>query len=92
MEPEFEETIDQSFAEDSGPVYLVKQDGVISEQTFIVVVQMTSSVPVGKNIQPATFGEDYLVGSGSSVTMSAVLLFQNNVQKKKCSHNVVCRQ
>ena len=82
MEPKSEETVDQSFAKDSGPIYLVKQDDVVSEQTFVVVVQMTASVPVGTNIQPATFGEDYLVGSNSSITMSALLQFQHNIQKK----------
>lgn len=52
---------------------------MVSEQTFVVFVQVTESVPGGTNIQPATFGEDYSVGS--LITMSALLLFQNNTQK-----------
>ena len=65
MEPKFDETVDQFFIEGSGPVYLVKQDGAVSEQTFVVVVQVTNSVPNGSNFQPATLGEDYSVGSSS---------------------------
>ena len=79
MEPMFDVTVDQSFVEGSGPVNLVKQDGVVSEQTFVVVVQVTNSVPPGTNFQPATFGEDYSVGS--SITMSESLQFQNDDQK-----------
>ena len=78
-EPMFEVTVDESFVKGSGPVYLVKQDGVVSEQTFVVVVQVTNTVPVGTNFQPATFGEDYSVGEPR--TMSASLVFPNNVQK-----------
>ena len=76
MEPEFDETVDSFFVKDSGPVYLVKQDDVVSEQTFVIVVQFVDSVPLGSNLLPATFGEDYSVNSRPSV-----LQFQNNSQR-----------
>ena len=66
MEPiKFDDTVDQFFIKDSGPVYLVKQDGVVSEQTFAVVVQFVDSVPPGSNLLPATIGEDYSAGFGA---------------------------
>ena len=43
----------------NGPVYLIKEDNVVSEQSFLVAIQVTSSVPSGTNIGPATLGEDY---------------------------------
>ena len=67
-EPEFDDEIDQ--------VYLVKQDGVVSEQTFVVVVQFIDTAPLGSNIQPATFDVDYSVS-----LRPAVLIFQNISQR-----------
>ena len=43
----------------NGPIYLVKENNVSSEQTFQVVVQVTSSVPPGRGIQLATLDADY---------------------------------
>ena len=53
IEPMFEETIDTFFVPESGlsvngPIYLAKENNVISEQTFLVVVQVSSSVPPGQ--------------------------------------------
>ena len=65
-EPEFDDEIYQ--------VYLVKEDGVVSEQTFIIVVQFIDIAPLGSKFQPATIGEDYSV-------RSAVLQFQSISQR-----------
>ena len=75
MEPMFEETIDTFFVPESGlpvngPIYLAKENNVISEQTFLVVVQVSSSVPPGQSIQPATLDADYrLSAPGTSVVL-----------------------
>ena len=45
---------------ENGPIFLVKEGDVISEQTFLVSVQVTDSAPSG--IQPATLGLDYSFG------------------------------
>lgn len=61
-EPMFEETIDRFFTSGSGPIFLTKEDGVISEQTFIVVVETSNNVPPDQpTIQPASLNEDYLL-------------------------------
>ena len=66
-EPLFEETIDQFYVSptgrpENGPVYLVKEDNVISEQTFLVSIQITDSAPSGTNIQAAQIEQDYSIG------------------------------
>ena len=67
MEPTtFLENIDEFFVPESdspvnGPIYLAKENNVISEQTFFVAVQVSSSVPPGEMIQPATLDVDYRV-------------------------------
>ena len=63
-EPLFDKVIDQSFVSptgrpENGPIYLIKEDNVTSEQTFLVSIQVTDSAPSGTNIQSATFGKDY---------------------------------
>ena len=85
MEPMFEETIDTFFVLESGlsvngPIYLAKEDNVISEQIFSVVVQVSSSVPQGQSIQPATLDADYRLSAASGVT-SVVLQFGPMVQR-----------
>ena len=47
---------------ENGPIYLAKEDNVISEQTFLVSIQITDSVPSGTNIQTATLEQDYRFG------------------------------
>ena len=62
MEPLFDTHIDQFFMPnpgDSGRIYLVKENNVISEQTFLLSVQVTDSAPSGTAIQSATFRVDY---------------------------------
>ena len=78
MEPEFTQLIDQLFMSSSGfpvngPVYLTKEDNVVSEQSFLVAIQVIDSGPPGTSIQPATIGDlDYRLvrGDQSSVTLS----------------------
>jgi hypothetical protein len=65
-EPQFDEFINQSYMSltgrpENGPVYLVKENNVTSEQTFLVSFQLTGSAPSG--IQTATIGHDYRFGS-----------------------------
>ena len=49
---------------------MVKEGGVISEQTFLISIQVTDSAPSGTNIQTATLLQDYEFGDGirTSVT------------------------
>ena len=71
----FETTIDSFFDSPSGllvngPIYLAKENNVISEQTFLVVVQISNSVPPGQSIHPATLDADYhLRAAGTSVLL-----------------------
>ena len=69
--------VDESFEQDTGPIYLIKEDGVVSEQTFEVVIQVTNTVPGGSGFQPATFDEDYSVGR-----VSQSFQFAHNIQKR----------
>ena len=67
MEPQFDTPIDEFFERnippgDSGPIYLAKENNVISEQTFLISVQVTDSAPSGTNIQSATIDQYYLFG------------------------------
>ena len=62
-EPQFDTRVDEFFIPnpgDSGPIYLAKENNVISEQTFLISVQVTDSAPSGTNIQSATIDQDYL--------------------------------
>ena len=63
-EPVFEEPIDEFFPSptgrpENGPIFLAKEGNVISEQTFLVSIQVTDSAPSGTVIQPATIEQDY---------------------------------
>ena len=44
-----------------GPVYLIKENNVTTEQIFEIVIQISDAVPQGTN--PATLSEDYFVGA-----------------------------
>ena len=75
----FEEIIDIFFESPSGlpvngPIYLAKENNVTSEQTFLVVVQVSRSVP-GQSIQPATLDIDYRVGGPGLGVTNVVLQF-----------------
>ena len=56
---------------ENGPIYLVKKDNMLSEQNFLVTLQVMDSAPYnyGSSIQPALFGRDYTL-SGISLTES----------------------
>jgi hypothetical protein len=74
LEPELSET----FLD--GPVFLVKQDNMKSEQTFSIVFQVSSSTP-GSSIRPATLSEhlpngtelinDYVLSTAGVTTITA---------------------
>ena len=51
----------------NGPIHLVKE--VISEQTFLVFIQVTDSAPSGTNIQPATLDVDYRLASADQTNV-----------------------
>ena len=72
-EPQFDEVIDQFFVSptgrpENGPIYLIKEDNVTSEQTFLVSIQVTDSAPSGTNIQPATLRQDYIISPNTMRT------------------------
>ena len=84
QEPEFDTTIDETFISPTslrgnGPVYLSKEDNVVSEQTFRIVVQVSDSVPPGEGINPAVINDDYEIGVRG--TTSLVMLFPPNMQR-----------
>jgi hypothetical protein len=53
---------------ENGPIFLVKENNVTSEQTFLISVQVTDSAPVG--IQSATIDLDYRIGSHGVTTIT----------------------
>ena len=65
MEPMFEETIDQFFVPPanstiSGPVFLLKENDVVSEQTFLIVIEVSEATPPNQyNVYRATRGADF---------------------------------
>ena len=65
-EPRFDEFINQQYVSltgrpENGPIFLIKEDNVTSEQTFLVSLQVTDSAPSGT--QTAELGGDYGFGS-----------------------------
>ena len=86
MEPTFSEFIDKFFEPESGlpvngPIYVAKENNVTSEQTFLVVVQVSSSVPPGRGIQPATLDADYRVSAAELGLTNVVLQFGPREQR-----------
>ena len=62
-EPQFDELIDQTYVSptgrpENGPVFLLKEDNVISEQTFLVSFQVTDSAHFGTQ-SAAAIDQDY---------------------------------
>ena len=53
----------------NGPSYLVKENNVISEQTFLVNIQVMDSATSGTSVQPATLGVDYRLASAGQTSM-----------------------
>lgn len=83
-EPQFDEFISESFQSptgrpENGPIYLVKENNVISEQTFLVSTQVTDSAPSGVSIQSATFGQDYRFGFGTGSQTEFFRPFQQRI-------------
>ena len=65
MESRFDEFIDESYESltgqpENGPIFLLKEGNVTSEQTFLVSFQVTDSAPCGT--QSAAIDEDYRFG------------------------------
>lgn len=55
------------------PVFLAKEDGRISEQTFMVFVQTSGLTPPGTDIQPASISDDYrLLGTNNTSVVISV--------------------
>ena len=85
MEPMFEENIDQFYMSPTGllikgPIFLVKENGVISEQTFLLSIQVTDSAPSGPSIQPATLDVDYRIGvAGQTSATITFFAFQQRI-------------
>jgi hypothetical protein len=62
---------------ENGPIFLVKENNVISEQTFLVSFQVTDSAPSGT--QSAAIDQDYrFTGDGQT---SAIYLFFPSQQR-----------
>jgi hypothetical protein len=64
-EPDFDEFIDESYVSptgrpENGPIFLVKEDNVISEQTFLLSFQVTELAPTGTQL--AAIDQDYRFG------------------------------
>ena len=84
-EPMFDENIDQFYESPTGlavngPIYLVKENNVISEQTFLVAIQVTDSAPSGTGIQPATLDVEYrLASAGLTSVTEYFLAFQQKI-------------
>ena len=68
IEPMFDRTIDEfdfippTNLTENGPIYLVKEDNVVSEQTFLVVITTTDTVPSGSGFNQAQINVDYALG------------------------------
>lgn len=76
MEPMYEKEINEFLPSNttaSGPMYLVKEDNVTSEQTFLVTIQVSDTVPPGEILNPATLDVDYNILDVVSVTFPAML-------------------
>ena len=79
MEPQFDEFIDEFFVSptgrpENGPIFLAKENNVISEQTFLVSFQVTDSAPSGT--QSATIDQDYRF-AGEGQTSATEFFFPN---------------
>lgn len=91
IEPEFNTDIDQFFIPPTnllanGPVHLFKENNVTSEQTFLIVVQVSDSVPPGGGFNPATNGLDYSLGARGT---SPVIQFTPQTQRLLFSFELI---
>ena len=63
---------------ENGPIFLIKEGNMISEQTFIVALQVTDSAPSG--IQIATIDQDYsFASSGQTSRTDFFFPFQQRI-------------
>ena len=63
---------------ENGPIYLVKERNVTSEQNFLVSFQVTDSAPSG--VQSATIDQDYRFGrSGQTSVTEFFFSFQQRI-------------
>ena len=82
-EPLYDEFIDNFYVSptcqpENGPIFLLKEDNVISEQTFLVSFQVTDSAPSGT--QSATIDQDYrFAGPGQTSTIDFFLPTQQRL-------------
>ena len=88
MEPMFDTSIDEfdyippTNLPENGPIYLVKQDNVVSEQTFLVVITATGTVPSGSGFRPAQLNTDYGgIGASTPEGTSVIRQFPAAAQK-----------
>ena len=58
----------------NGPIYLAKENDVISEQTFLLSIKVTDSAPSGTNIQPATLDADYRISMPGQTSVTLTFL------------------
>ena len=59
---------------------MVKENNVISEQTFYISIQVKDSAPSGVNIQSATIGQDYRFGNIGTLSQTVIFLpFQRRI-------------
>ena len=85
MEPMFDELIDQFYFSPTGypvngPIFLIKENNVISEQSFLLSIQVTDSAPSGTSIQPATLDADYRIGAPGQTSVNRTFLaFQQRI-------------
>ena len=85
MEPIFEETIDEHFnpklnLPEHGPIYITKENDMSTEQTFLIYIHTSASVPTDSDqvIHPATSNVDYIL----SGTLTFVVLHFGPEQRK----------
>ena len=75
----FEETIDQFFVPPanstiSGPVFLLKENDVVSEQTFLIVIEVSEATPPNQNnINRATRDADFTSALAPVVQFSSLI-------------------
>ena len=63
---------------ENGPIYLVKEGNVTSEQNFLVSFQVTDSAP--SDVQPATIDQDYRFGQlGQTSVAEFFFSFQQRI-------------
>ena len=88
IEPMFDTQIDEfdyippTNLPENGPIYIAKQDNVVSEQTFQVVITATDTVPSGSGFRPAQLNTDYRdIGAATPEGTSVIRQFPPKDQR-----------